>query len=183
LSALSTLAPEVAPAFNAAADSQLANLAINEAGGNALSGYLTNPYGLPTMSPVGSSLLDTLANGAKNLLGPLASKTGAGLAATALGGLLGAKGEQKAETETKKLDPRMDQYIYGADGKGGLLGDVNKLYQQQLASGGMNDLQRLGLQTQQNWLRSPEYSQGFTSMRNIGQGLLGRGVAPNPFNR
>lgn len=175
--ALEAVTPGV---FNAAADSQLANLAINEAGGNALTGYLTNPYGLPTMSPVGSSLLDSLANGAKNLLGPLASKTGAGLATTALGGLLGSKGEQAEGTKTSKLDPRMDPYVYGDNG---VLAQANKIMQNQLAQGGLNDLQRMGLQTQQNWLQSPEYSQGFTHLKNLGLDLLGRGVASNPFNR
>lgn len=165
--------------FNAAADSQLANLAIQEAGGNALAGY-SSMYGLPTTSPIAPGFLDTLANGAKSLLGPLASKTGMGLATTALGGLLGSKGEQAEGTKTTKLDPRLDALVYG---DGGVLTQANKYMKQQLASDGINDLQRLGMQRTQDWLTSPAYSQGFQRMQNLGMGLLDRGIAPNPFNK
>lgn len=47
-------------AFNAAKDSQMANAAINAAGGDALSGYTAALNGGVTASPVGSSFVDTL---------------------------------------------------------------------------------------------------------------------------
>jgi hypothetical protein len=163
-------------AFNAAMDSQLANLSLADplAGYTSMAGT-TGITGIP-----GPGLLDTLANGAKSLLGPLASKTGAALGATALGGLLGSKGQQEEMTKTSKIDPRLDPYIYGDQG---VLKQANDLKNQQLAQGGLNDLQRQGMQMTQNWLTSPEYSQGYTQMQNLGMGLLGRGVAPNPFGR
>lgn len=127
---------------------------------------------LPAMAAgapaAGNSLLESLG-GAKGLLGA---------GATVAGGLLGAKGQQSDQSATKKLDSRMDPYVYGENG---VLAQANKLMQQQLAQGGLNDLQRMGLQTQQNWLQSPEYSQGFNQMKNLGLGLLSRGVASNPF--
>jgi hypothetical protein len=169
-----------AAAFNAAMDSQLANAAIDAAGGSALSGYqgLQSMLGLPTMSPIAPGLLDSLANGAKSLLGPLASKTGMGLATTALGGLLGSKGQEEEMTKTSKIDPRLDPYIYGDQG---ILKQVNDLKNQQLSQGGLNDLQRQGMQMTQNWLTSPEHSQGYSQMQNLGMGLLGKGIAGNPF--
>jgi hypothetical protein len=47
-------------AFNAAKDSQMANAAINAAGGDALSGYTAALNGGVTASPVGTSFVDTL---------------------------------------------------------------------------------------------------------------------------
>ncbi len=107
-------------------------------------------------------------------------------AAVTLGsGLLGASSSKEGTTTTseRKLDPRMDRYVYGADGNSGLLGSAFDLTQQQLKTGGLNDLQRQGLDMQRQYLMSPQYQQGFSGMMGLGQQLMGGGVAGNPFNR
>jgi hypothetical protein len=94
----------------------------------------------------GGGLLGGLGAGASSLLGP---------AAAAIGGIAGAQG-QEGQTSERKMDPRLDQYVYGQNG---LIPGVHGLLQRQ---------NPIALQT-------GDY------MRNFGQGLLGRGVAANPF--
>lgn len=96
------------------------------------------------------------------------------------GGLLGGDGSESSQT-SNKIDDRLAPYVYGKDGKGGLLADVNSLYQQQAAQGGLNGLQRAGLESQRQVLASPQYTQGYDAMRSMGLGLMGGGVAQNPF--
>lgn len=102
------------------------------------------------------------------------------VAGAAVGGLLGGGGSSSSST-SNKIDDRLAPYVYGKDGKGGLLGDVQKLYQQQFAQGGLNDLQRGGLEMQRQTLMSPQFTQGYDAMRSMGLGLMGGGVAGNPF--
>src|SRR5665648_26717 len=64
---------------------------------------------------------------------------------------------------------------------GGLLGDVNNLSKQQLGQGGLNPMQSAGLEMQRQTLIDPRYSQGYEQMRSMGSGLMGAGVAGNPF--
>jgi hypothetical protein len=97
------------------------------------------------------------------------------------GGLLGAGGNDQSATSEKKLDPRLERYVYGPDGESGLLGAMYQLAQEQASQGGLNDLQRQGLEMQRQYLNSPEYSQGMNQLRSMGLGLLGGGVAANPF--
>ena len=96
------------------------------------------------------------------------------------GGLLGGDGSESSQT-SNKIDDRLAPYVYGKDGKGGLLADVNSLYQQQAAQGGLNGLQRAGIESQRQVLASPQYTQGYDAMRSMGLGLMGGGVAQNPF--
>ena len=86
-----------------------------------------------------------------------------------------------SESKSNEIDSRLAPYIYGKDGKGGLLGDVQNLYRQQMAQGGLNDLQRSGMESQRQVLSSPQYTQGYDAMRSMGMGLMGGGVAQNPF--
>lgn len=105
-------------------------------------------------------------------------------AAVAVGsGLLGAQSSKQGTSTTSqnKLDPRMDRFVYGADGQSGLLGSAFDLAQQQLKTGGLNDMQRQGLDMQRQYLMSPQYQQGFGNMAQLGQSLMGGGVAGNPF--
>lgn len=159
---------------------------------------------------VGSTLAADLAGGSADLAGAMGggSFSNAGLAATAggagagaasgltassllkyglpvAGALLGAAGTAKGSTstQTKEMDPRLANYVYGADGTGGLLGSANKLFADQMATGGLNELQRQGIDLQKNYLLNPAYAAGYTNMMNVGQGLLGAGVASNPFRR
>jgi len=101
---------------------------------------------------------------------------GAGLGL--LGGLMGGDNEQ---TQTRQLDPRLSNYVFGSDDKSGLLGDASRLYGQQMATGGLNDIQRQGLGMQQQYLMSPQYQQGNQSLYNLGMNLMGGGIAGNPF--
>jgi hypothetical protein len=96
--------------FNPAVDSQLANQAIDAAGGNALSGYATAAIPGATTgltSAVSSGLSNLVPSGLSSLLGP---------AATALGALGGAQGTQSGGTSTRTMDPRLDPAVYGAGG-------------------------------------------------------------------
>lgn len=96
-----------------------------------------------------------------------------------LGGMLG--GDDEPATQKKELDPRIAKYVFGADDKSGLLGDAYGIYGKQMATGGINDLQRQGLSMQQQYLMSPQYQQGNQSLYNLGMNLMGGGVAGNPF--
>lgn len=129
---------------------------------------------------------------ATTLGGALSSAAGAGaaggllkaalpIAGAVLGGTSG--GKTATSTTTKDMDPRLANYVYGADGTGGLLGSASKLFNDQMATGGLNELQRQGIDLQKSWLMNPAYAQGYTNMMNVGQGLLGGGVAGNPFRR
>ena len=97
-----------------------------------------------------------------------------------VGGLLGGGGSESSQT-SNKIDDRLAPYVYGKDGKGGLLNDVMSLYQQQARTGGLNDMQRAGMESQRQVYASPQYTQGYDAMRSMGMGLLGGGVAQNPF--
>lgn len=111
--------------------------------------------------------------------GPSAgSLIGAGLGAIAGGS---SKGEEVSAT--KQLDPRIGRYIYGADGNGGLLADAQSIYSQQMQQGGLNDLQRQGLGMRTQYLQSPQYQNSYQAMMNQGMGLMGAGIAGNPFTR
>lgn len=96
-----------------------------------------------------------------------------------VGGLLGGSGSEKKESTT--IDPRLGYYVYGQNGRGGLLGDMFPIFRQQFAQGGLNDMQRGGLEMQRQTLMSPQFTQGYDAMRSMGLGLMGAGVAQNPF--
>lgn len=87
------------------------------------------------------------------------------------------------ETTTKNLDPRIARYIYGADGNGGLLGDAQSIYSQQMQQGGLNDMQRQGLNMQAQYLQSPQYQNSYQSMLNRGMEMMNAPRAGNPFTR
>jgi hypothetical protein len=108
--------------------------------------------------------------GMKNILPLLGAAAGA-----ASGG-----GTTTATTQ-QKMDPRMDQYIYGT-GKG----DPNSLLgaawnQFQANPSGINPTMQAGLDMQKAALTDPAYGQAYTNMRNVGNGLLSQGIAANPF--
>lgn len=134
--------------------------------------------------------------GAAGAAGAAGSTLGTAAGAGAAGGLLKAAlpiagavlggtsgGKDTTSTTTKDMDPRLANYVYGPDGTGGLLGSATKLFNDQMATGGLNELQRQGIDMQKNYLMNPAYAQGYTNMMNVGQGLLGGGVAGNPFRR
>lgn len=75
----------------------------------------------------------------------------------------------------------MRTLLYGDGNGGGLLNDTDALRRQQMGQGGLNDMQRSGLEMQRQTLMSPQYTQGYDQMRNMGSQLMGAGVAGNPF--
>ena len=107
----------------------------------------------------------------------------ANLAAPILGAVVGAKGTDATQTVQNQIDPRIAQYLYGIDGKGGLLGNTAQLYNQQMANGGLNALQTQGIEQQRQALTDPRFTQGYEQMRALGGGLLGGPMAGNPYSQ
>lgn len=131
---------------------------------------------LAANSTIGSSLING-ASGLANLVG--GGQNLAGLVGAVAGGASG--GGTNTKTSEEKLDPRMAQYLYGT-GYGdanSLLGAAQKLYQQNPT--GINPTMQQGMDMQKAALTDPAYAQSFQAMRNAGTGLLGQGVAANPF--
>lgn len=166
--------------FNAAADSQLANVGIDAAGGNALSGYMGT--GGVTASPIagGGNWYDSVVKALSPTSGsnaPATAGTGLfgtgitgsqalGLGTTALGALGGSKGNQQSATATKTMDPRLDPYFYG---EGGLLNMAQAQLQRDQANQAGYDLMKqrgIGL------LNTP--------MRGNGFGLFASGPVNRP---
>jgi hypothetical protein len=73
-----------------------------------------------------------------------------------------------------KIDPRMEQAIYGA---GGIMPNASAWYAQNQS--GLNDKMITGMNNQWNQLGASK--QGFDQMQNLGMGLMGGGSAGNPF--
>lgn len=132
-------------------------------------------------APASTGLMATLAQGAGSAGSALAGNKGLAAGLAALGGALGSKGQEANQSSTTKLDPRMDSILYGADGKSGYLNDLMTTFRNLYQQGGLNSTQREGMAAQRAWLQSPEYAQGFNAMKNLGMGLMNRGVAANPF--
>lgn len=125
-----------------------------------------------------------LLNGIGGAVKPIADAVGgAGNLAAIAGGLLGASsgGGSATTTQQSKMDPRMDAYIYGS-GKGDPQSLLGAAWNQFLQNpSGINPTMQAGLDLQKSALMDPAYSQAYTNMRNIGNGLLGQGIAANPF--
>lgn len=80
-----------------------------------------------------------------------------GIGATVLGGALGSQ-ETPGQTTERKMDPRLDQYVYGTNG---LIPSAAGLLASQM----------------------PQAQQVGQQLNTMGTGLLGRGIAPNGFER
>ena len=166
-----------------------ASVGAAEGGTGALgtgAGYVTP--GLGAGGAAGGGLLGTgitasqLGGYAGSALQFAGSPAGGAVIGALAGGLGSGSGLNSAtSTQQNRLDPRLANYVYGQNGNTGLLGNVNNVYSQQLAQGGLNDLQRQGMSNQLGVLNSPTYQSGFNSMRNVGQGLLNQPQAANPF--
>lgn len=109
-----------------------------------------------------------------------------------IGGLLGSEEKTVGKTEPtsrttvsngssshgsstqNKIDPRMEQAIYGA---GGIMPNAAAWYAQNQS--GLNDKMITGMNNQWNQLGASK--QGFDQMQNLGMGLMGGGTAGNPF--
>lgn len=144
------------------------------------------------LGPTAGSALDALAPIAKPGLWDTV-KSGVGTVADAVGGgknlagLIGAVagaaegGGTDTHTLEKRLDPRMQEMLYG-NGIGdanSVFGAARNLWQQNPT--GINPTMQQGMDMQKAALTDPAYSQGYQAMRTAGMGLLGQGVAANPF--
>lgn len=72
------------------------------------------------------------------------------------------------------IDPRMEEMLYGS---GGVIPNAKDWYSKN--SSGLNDKMITGMNNQWNQLGSS--AQGFNQMQDVGMGLMGGGVASNPF--
>jgi hypothetical protein len=102
--------PSTPGTFNPAMDSQAANVAIDAAGGSALSGY--QAAGIPSVTvngAAGTSLFDSLAS----KVGNMGMKDWLGLASTVGGAISGGQGQEGSSSSTRSMDPRMDSLFYG----------------------------------------------------------------------
>lgn len=98
------------------------------------------------------------------------------LAGPLIGGLLGGSGNKQESSSKQTIDPRMDPYIYGS---GGSLPAAADWFAKNKS--GMNAQMQQGLNNQ-----SAQYAAskpGFDQMQNLGLGLMGGGVAGNPFSQ
>jgi hypothetical protein len=134
----------------------------------------------------GGSILDSLKNLGGSVVDkftsdPNAAKNWAGL----IGGIAGATEGGKSQTATtqSQIDPRMAQYLYGSGygDKQSMLGAAQDWWENNQS--GMNANMTQGLDMLKSLYTSPGYSQGYTQMRDVGQGLLGRPIAGNPFTQ
>ena len=96
------------------------------------------------------------------------------IAGPLIGGLLGGEGSKQTQSTQQTLDPRMEGAIYG---DGGLLSGAKDWYNQNKT--GLNDQMLTGMNNQ--WNQHGASQQGFNQMQSAGMGLMGQGVAGNPF--
>ena len=126
----------------------------------------------------------TLPDWLKGLIDPVKNAVGGG---QNLAGLIGAGlgatqgGGTNTATSQSKMDPRMDQYVYGSGfgDPNSIMGGGYGLWQQNKS--GINPTMQQGLDMQRAALTDPAYGDAFTQMRNLGQGLMGAPIAGNPF--
>ena len=91
-----------------------------------------------------------------------------------VGGLLGGSGSDEKSTTQNSIDPRMAQYIYGANG---VLPMADRWYSQN--SSGMTPQMTTGMNNQ--WAQLNRAAPGYAHMQNLGMGLMGAPIAGNPF--
>ena len=127
----------------------------------------------------GGGILGSIANsGIGQAVGKVADAVGGGRnLAGIVGGIAGATQGGNTDTASvdRKIDPRLDAMLYGPGGY------MSQLQQQFDATKGGNADMTAGAGLLRSLYTSPAYTQGYEQMRNQGQGLLGQGVAGNPF--
>ena len=100
------------------------------------------------------------------------------VAAPVIGGLLGSKGNSSGATQsgtnTNSIDPRLVDSIYG---KNGVVPSAQDWYAKNQT--GLNPMMLQGMDNQ--WNQQGAAHQGYNQMQNLGMGLMGAGVAGNPF--
>lgn len=110
-------------------------------------------------------------------------KSLADLAKTALplvGAAAGAAGTPGTTTDkVSKLDPRMDQMVYGGNGQAGMLTNLMDWYQANKS--GQNDTMRQAQQGMKSLLTDPNVLAAIYGQGAAGQNLMRQPVAGNPF--
>lgn len=97
-----------------------------------------------------------------------------------IGGLLGGSEDAPTQTQTSNtLDPRIAKYVYGDSSTTGILPSAADWFNQNKS--GLNQQMIDGLNRQYNVYSDPNVAQGYTNQQNLGQALLGAGIAGNPF--
>lgn len=102
-----------------------------------------------------------------------------GAAIGAVGSIIASDKGGSSQSTTQEVDPRLAKYLYGEEGDGGLLSDVDKWYQANKS--GLNDQMAQGLNTQWNVFNDPRTLGGYQQMTNLGSGLMGTPIVGNPF--
>ncbi len=160
--------------------------------GAGMTGAQTGAYDA-VIGATGSAGLANLAaggvgaiGGIGNAIGGIANAVGgAGKLAGLVGGIAGAVdgGKDQTATTQQQIDPRMAQYLYGTGygDKNSLLGAAQDWFKNNQS--GMNANMQAGVDQMASLYSSPAYSAGYTQMRDVGQGLLGRTIAGNPFTQ
>ena len=163
--ALSALEAGALPAAAGVAPMGLAGAMPAVAGGGLLSGAASGAGGLLNMQNAGAAL----------------KTAGVLQGVEALGGGGGNNGMSgpTSSSQTRTMDPYVASYIYGKDGKGGLLSDAYKNYQDNKS--GMNPMMEQGLQNQWNSISDPRIRAGYNQMQQLGSGLMSAPMAGNPF--
>lgn len=146
---------------------------------DASAGGATPPSGGGIVGGVGGIIKSLLGGG-----GGAAASGGDSLMKSILpilGGLAGAASGGSQQVSSVKMDPRMDQYVYGS-GVGdpsSLLGAAQKQFQANPS--GINPTMQQGLDMQRSALTDPAYAQSYQQMRGLGSSLMSQPVAGNPF--
>lgn len=149
-------------------------------------------FTLPAVAATGGGLLAGLGGigkaigGVGSAIGGIANAVGgAGNLAGIVGGIAGAMdgGKDQTATTSQQIDPRMAQYIYGTGygDKNSLLGAAQDWFKNNQS--GMNANMQAGVNQMASLYSSPQYAAGYNQMRDVGQGLLGRTIAGNPFTQ
>jgi hypothetical protein len=97
----------------------------------------------------------------------------AAIAGPVIGGLLGSQEETK---QGPQLDPRLAKYIYGDAGNSGLVNDAAKIYKQQMQQGGLNDLQRSGLEWTRQNVTNPNLNSSMDGFQDMVMQILNKGL-------
>jgi hypothetical protein len=157
-----------------------------EAGASALTGWdaamadlaaSASPFGAEAAGGAAAGGAAGAAGAASTGLGNLSTsdllKAGAGVA----GAIAGAKPTTQESTQTKKLDPRLDEAVYG---QGGLLSRAQGTFNATPQSG-QNATMVQGQNMLRGLLGNPAVMQGLMTMGGKGMNLLEQQVAGNPL--
>lgn len=98
-----------------------------------------------------------------------------------IGGLLGSDEQEQSRTTQNQMDPDMRRYVFGEDGRGGLLGRLTERYNANPS--GINQQMLDGWNRQYGLLTDPSVQAGYQHMRGTGNALMSSPIAGNPFTR